>query len=115
MYGQVPGRLFVLTSTKRFYRRGTRKNQIEQRTKNEHEKSGTFWAVSSVRGTFSAASSIGSTFWAISSVGGTVWAVSSVGGTFLAKAEKTNTWRCFFVDEVTVSVDEGTGKLGAYS
>ena len=83
VYGQMSGRLSVLTSTKRFYRKGTRRTRKnkEQRT-NTKRKAGTFWAVSSIRGTFSAVSSIGGTFWAISSVGGTFWAVSSVGGTF---------------------------------
>ena len=79
VYGQVPGRLSVLTSTKRFYRKGTRRTRT-----NTKRKAGTFWAVSSVRGTFWAVSSVGGTFWAISRVGGTFWAVSSVGGTFWA-------------------------------
>ena len=52
VYGQVPGRLSVLTSTKRFYRKGFRKNE-EQRTTTTRIAV-TFWTVSSVRGTFSA-------------------------------------------------------------
>ena len=84
VYGKVPGRISVLTSTKRLYRKGTRRTRNNKEPRTYTRKAGTFWAVSSVRGTFSAVSSIGGTFWAISSIGGTFWAVSSVGGTFWA-------------------------------
>ena len=106
VYGQVPGRLSVLTSTKRFYRKGTRRTRknIEQRS-NTKRKADTFWAVSSVRGTFSAVSCVGGTFWAVSRVGGTLlggiesWryflAVSRIGGNFLAEAVKPKYGRIF--------------------
>ena len=53
----------VLTSTRRFYRKGTRRSR-KNKEKRTYTKinAGTFWAVSSVRGTFSAVSSIGGTF-----------------------------------------------------
>ena len=95
----MPWRLSVLTSTKKFDRKGTRrtgKNE-EQKTKTKR-KTGTVWAVSSVRGTFSAVSSVGGTISAISSVGGTFWAVPSVGGTFWAVSRVGGTiesWRYF--------------------
>ena len=55
------------------------KNQEKQRTKNEHEKTGTFWTVSSVDGTF----------WAVSRVGGTLLAV------FFGGSGKIKIWRYF--------------------
>ena len=81
--GQVRGRLSVHTSTKRFYRKGTRRTRKnkEQRT-NTKRKAGIFWAVPSVGGTFWAVSSVGGTFWAVSRVSGTLLAVLRVGGTF---------------------------------
>ena len=53
----------VLTSTRRLYRKGTRRSR-KNKEKRTYTKinAGTFWAVSSVRGTFSAVSSIGGTF-----------------------------------------------------
>ena len=123
MYRQVPGRLFVFTSTKRFYRKGTEEPEITK-TQNEHEKKSRYFkAVSTVRGTFWAISSVGGTVLAVSSLdtfwrypvwipfggieswrysfGGTEsWryflAVSRVGGTFFGGSGKTKTWRYFF-------------------
>ena len=85
VYGQVPGRLSVLTSTKRFYLKGTRRTRKnkEQRTTGKQNPV-LFRRLSSVRDTFSAVSSIGGTFWAISTLGDTLWVVSSVGGTLWA-------------------------------
>ena len=74
----------VLTSTKRFYRKGTRTTtRNKEQGTNTKIKAGTFWAVSSVRGIFWAISSVGGTFWAVSSDGGAFWAVSRVGGSLL--------------------------------
>ena len=93
MYGQVPERLSVLTSTKRFYRtrtRRTRKNN-EQRTSTKI-RVGAFLAVFSERGTFSVVPGIGGTVWTVSRVGGTVRTVSRVGGTLWAVLEVGGTF-----------------------
>ena len=98
--GQVRGRLYVHTFTKRLYRKGTRttSKMKQQRTKNAHEKKSRHFlgGIQVVRGTFSAVSSIGGTFWAVSSVGGTFWAVSSDGGTFWAVSRVAGTLLAVF-------------------
>ena len=82
MWGHVCGvreRLSVHTSTKRFYRKGTRRTRKnKEQRKSTKRKAGIFWAVCSV----------GGTFWVVSSGGGNFWAVSRVcGGTCVGRCE----------------------------